>query len=146
MFVQEVGQSPLSTIFCMVFIQSCFILNYYYSHLESFPRLKNKIFYISIGINTLLFLSVLIQIMLIMLFRLSFAGRVCSGEFLSDEERQKYLGAVEEDSDSAVIYLIVEGRNLLAVIIVELILLPAVGLAIKLRRPHLRRMAHLKKI
>ena len=42
--------------------------------------------------------------------------------------------------------MIAEGRNLLAIIIIELILLPAVGLAIKLRRPHLKRLAELKKM
>lgn len=46
----------------------------------------------------------------------------------------------------APIYLIAEGRNLLAIIILELILLPAVGLAIKLRRPHFKRLAELKKL
>ena len=122
------------TIFCMVFTQSCFILHYYYNHLENIPRLKNKIFYISMGINSLLFLSVLCQLLLVIFFRLSFSGRVCAGEYI-DRNKQ---------SSNIAVYLIPEGRNLLAIIILELILLPLVGYAIKLRRPHLKRMAELR--
>lgn len=48
------------TIFCMIFLQSAFILNYYYNYLESLPHLKNRMFFISVGINTLLFLAVFV--------------------------------------------------------------------------------------
>lgn len=125
------------TVFCMVFTQSCFILHYYYNHLENIPRLKNKIFYISMGVNSLLFLSVLGQLLLVIFFRLSFSGRVCSGEYLKRDGKRP---------DDINVYLIPEGRNLLAIIILELLLLPLVGLAIKLRRPHLKRMAEIRKL
>ena len=88
------------------------------------------------GINSLLFLSVLCQLLLVIFFRLSFSGRVCAGEYI-DRNKQ---------SSNIAVYLIPEGRNLLAIIILELILLPLVGYAIKLRRPHLKRMAELRQI
>lgn len=84
----------------------------------------------------------LVQIFLVCLFRLSFAGRVCSGDYLSSRERDIQL----HNSNAQPVYLIAEGRNLLAIIICELVLIPLVFLAIKIRRPHLNRIKELERL
>lgn len=48
------------TLICMITIQASFVLNYYYNHLIKFAHLRNKMFYITVGINSLLFLTVLV--------------------------------------------------------------------------------------
>lgn len=42
--------------------------------------------------------------------------------------------------------MIGEGRNLLAIIICEAVLLPAVGLAMKIRLPHLKRVKEIQQL
>lgn len=71
------------TLICMLTIIASFILNYYYNYLSSLKYLKNKIFFIQIGINSMLFLTVLVQFLLCIMFRLSFSGKVCSGDYLT---------------------------------------------------------------
>ena len=48
------------TMICMLSVMAGFILNYYYNAIQKIPKLKEKIFYIQIGVNSILGLSVLV--------------------------------------------------------------------------------------